>query len=114
MAEIDEQTVRRVAELARLELGDDEVARLAGELEAILGHFEQLEDVDLEAAEERADDEDRSAIRADAPGTEPLAFGPDEMAPDWRGGHFVVPRLPGLGGTGDGGTDAGGDEGEGS
>lgn len=106
MAEIDESTVRRVAELARLELDEDEVERLVEELGSILGHFEQLEEVDLEEGEE-VEPDGPPATRADAPGTDPLAFGPGQMAPDWRGGYFVVPRLPGLGGPGDRGAEDG-------
>lgn len=112
MAEIDESTVRRVAELARLELEEDEVERLVEELGSILSHFEQLEEVELEEGEELERD-GPPVTRADAPGTDPLAFGPGEMAPDWRGGYFVVPRLPGLGDPGDReAEDPGGPEGE--
>lgn len=98
MAEIDESTVRRVAELARLELEEDEVERLVQEMGSILGHFERLEEVDLE--EEGPDREGPPVTRADAPGSDALALDPEELAPDWRGGYFVVPRLPGLGGSG--------------
>ncbi|WP_263411230.1 Asp-tRNA(Asn)/Glu-tRNA(Gln) amidotransferase subunit GatC [Terriglobus tenax] len=38
--------VRRVAELAQLELQDDEVARMQKDLNAILGHIDQLNELD--------------------------------------------------------------------
>jgi len=38
--------VRRVAELALLELQDDEVARMQKDLNAILGHIDQLNELD--------------------------------------------------------------------
>ncbi|MGO4210616.1 aspartyl/glutamyl-tRNA amidotransferase subunit C, partial [Terriglobus sp. YAF25] len=38
--------VRRVAELALLELKDDEVARMQKDLNAILGHIDQLNELD--------------------------------------------------------------------
>ncbi|MHB1303480.1 MAG: Asp-tRNA(Asn)/Glu-tRNA(Gln) amidotransferase subunit GatC [Acidiphilium sp.] len=45
---LDPATVRRIAKLARIRLEDDEVPRLAGELNAILGYVEQLSAVDVE------------------------------------------------------------------
>lgn len=44
---ISEEDVRHVAMLARIELTDDRVATLAVELSAILGHIEELKDLDL-------------------------------------------------------------------
>ena len=45
---IDREQVLHVARLARLELSDEEVERIAGELSAILGHVERIEALDLE------------------------------------------------------------------
>lgn len=98
VSEIDEQKVREVARLARLGLGDGEAARLAREMSGILGHFDALDRLEGEgeaAGPQGRDLEPRT--RADAPGPDPLAYGPEDMAPDWRGGFFVVPRLPALG-----------------
>lgn len=39
---MDEHTVRHVAKLARLELSDDEVKRMVGELSKITGHIAEL------------------------------------------------------------------------
>jgi aspartyl-tRNA(Asn)/glutamyl-tRNA(Gln) amidotransferase subunit C len=44
---VDQATVRRVARLARLKVKDEELPRLAGELNAILGWIEQLNEVDV-------------------------------------------------------------------
>ncbi len=44
---VDEKTVRRVARLARIKVQDDDVPRLAGELNAILSFVEQLNEVDV-------------------------------------------------------------------
>jgi aspartyl-tRNA(Asn)/glutamyl-tRNA(Gln) amidotransferase subunit C len=44
---VDEKTVKRVARLARLKVQDQDVPRLAGELNAILGFIEQLNEVDV-------------------------------------------------------------------
>ena len=45
---VDETTVRRVAKLARVRITDDEASTLQGELNAILGWIEQLNEVDVE------------------------------------------------------------------
>ena len=48
---VDADTVRRVANLARVAVADDEVERLQGELNAILAFVEQLAEVDVEGVE---------------------------------------------------------------
>ena len=45
---IDREQVLHVARLARLELSDEEVERMTGELSAILGHVERIGQLDLE------------------------------------------------------------------
>ena len=48
---LDAATVRRIARLARIRVGDEEVATLQGELNANLGYVEQLAEVDVEGVE---------------------------------------------------------------
>ena len=48
---VDAATVRRIAHLARIAVGDDEVEHLKGELNAILDFVEQLGEVDVAAVE---------------------------------------------------------------
>jgi aspartyl-tRNA(Asn)/glutamyl-tRNA(Gln) amidotransferase subunit C len=48
---VDIETVRRVARLARIAVTDDEAARMAGELNQILGFVEQLNEVDVTGVE---------------------------------------------------------------
>ena len=45
---IDREEVLHVARLARLELSEDEVTKMAGELSAILGHIEKIGELDLD------------------------------------------------------------------
>jgi aspartyl-tRNA(Asn)/glutamyl-tRNA(Gln) amidotransferase subunit C len=45
---IDREQVLHVARLARLQLTDDEVERMAGELSSILDHIETISGLDLE------------------------------------------------------------------
>jgi aspartyl-tRNA(Asn)/glutamyl-tRNA(Gln) amidotransferase subunit C len=48
---VDSATVKRVARLARLKVNDEDVPRLAGELNAILSFVEQLNEVDVSNVE---------------------------------------------------------------
>lgn len=48
---VDDATVKRVARLARLKVKDEDVPQLAGELNAILGFIEQLNEVDVSNVE---------------------------------------------------------------
>jgi aspartyl-tRNA(Asn)/glutamyl-tRNA(Gln) amidotransferase subunit C len=48
---LDAATVRRIASLARIHVGDAEIATLQTELNAILGWIEQLNEVDVEGVE---------------------------------------------------------------
>ncbi|NLX10756.1 MAG: Asp-tRNA(Asn)/Glu-tRNA(Gln) amidotransferase subunit GatC [Chloroflexi bacterium] len=46
---IDRQTVEHIAELAKLELTEDEIELFAGQLSAILEYVERLQTVDTDA-----------------------------------------------------------------
>jgi aspartyl-tRNA(Asn)/glutamyl-tRNA(Gln) amidotransferase subunit C len=48
---IDKDTVVKVARLARIAVSDDEAEALRGELNAILGFVEQLNEVDVDGVE---------------------------------------------------------------
>src|SRR5919202_3342245 len=48
---VDEATVRHIARLARIAVGDEEVRAFAPELNNILGWVEQLQEVDVEGVE---------------------------------------------------------------
>jgi len=48
---VDQATVKRVAHLARLKVKDEDLAKLAGELNGILGWIEQLNEVDVSKVE---------------------------------------------------------------
>lgn len=48
---VDLQTVKRVARLARIAVSEDDAARMTGELNAILGFVEQLNEVDVSGVE---------------------------------------------------------------
>jgi aspartyl-tRNA(Asn)/glutamyl-tRNA(Gln) amidotransferase subunit C len=48
---IDTDTARRIAQLARIRVGEEELPAIAGELSAIVGWVEQLGEVDVEGVE---------------------------------------------------------------
>lgn len=65
---IDREQVLHVARLARLELSDEEVSRMAGELSSILGHIERISELDLEGVPPTTHVvEVANALRADVP-----------------------------------------------
>ncbi len=45
---LDADTIRRIATLARIRVGEDEVTKLQGELNGILAWIEQLNEVDTD------------------------------------------------------------------
>jgi aspartyl-tRNA(Asn)/glutamyl-tRNA(Gln) amidotransferase subunit C len=48
---VDIDTVKRVARLARIAVGPEDAARMTGELNAILGFVEQLNEVNVDGVE---------------------------------------------------------------
>lgn len=48
---VDTNTVKRVAKLARIAINDEAADRMTGELNAILGFVEQLNEVDVNGVE---------------------------------------------------------------
>jgi len=48
---VDTATVKRVARLARIAVDEDDAERMTGELNAILGFVEQLDEVDVSGVE---------------------------------------------------------------
>jgi aspartyl-tRNA(Asn)/glutamyl-tRNA(Gln) amidotransferase subunit C len=93
---LDAATVRRVANLARLRLEENEVAKLQAELNGILGWIEQLQQVDTEGVEPMAGGapgETRLRWRADAVTDGGIADAVLANAPDREGEYFGVPKV---------------------
>lgn len=86
--------VRHVATLARLELDEAEVARFQGELNAILGHFHDLDGLDLSGVNPATVAVPLTNVMADdAPGetlSRPEAL---KNAPLAKAGLFIVPMI---------------------
>ncbi len=65
---IDREQILHVARLARLQLSDREVERMAGELSHILEHVERISELDLEGVEPTSHVVDvANALRPDEP-----------------------------------------------
>jgi aspartyl-tRNA(Asn)/glutamyl-tRNA(Gln) amidotransferase subunit C len=89
---IDRQQVLHVARLARLELSEDEVERMSGELSGILEHVERMNELELDGVEPTSHVVVlENVLRAD----EPRPSWPRERvldeAPDSAEGAFRVP-----------------------
>lgn len=62
------EEVQHIANLARLELSEDELSRFRGQLSAILDYFQQLESLDTEAIPPTTNVSTRQTpLRADQP-----------------------------------------------
>lgn len=95
---IDEETVRRVANLARIAVDDKEGAHLAKELSNILGWIEQLNQVDIEGIEAMTSSVDVTLpMREDVLADGPTGGGQPENivknAPKTDDNFFVVPKV---------------------
>ena len=81
-----------MARLARLELSDDEVERMAGELSDILEHVERISALDLDGVEPTTHVvELENVLRADEPRPSLPRETALEPAPDPEDGAFRVP-----------------------
>jgi aspartyl-tRNA(Asn)/glutamyl-tRNA(Gln) amidotransferase subunit C len=98
---IDRNDVLHVAKLAALDVSEDELPQLVSQLGRIVEFVAQLTDVPAsEKAPPFQAGPARVALRSDVVAAEPLALPPAEMAPEFRAGLFVVPRLGAMEGEG--------------
>jgi aspartyl-tRNA(Asn)/glutamyl-tRNA(Gln) amidotransferase subunit C len=91
---ISRDTIRHIAGLAELAVSDAEAEALAGQLDRIVGFVAQLERADVPADTPlHIAGPDRVALRDDVVAPQALARTPEMLAPDFRQGLYVVPRL---------------------
>jgi aspartyl-tRNA(Asn)/glutamyl-tRNA(Gln) amidotransferase subunit C len=94
---LDTATVRRVAALARIRLPEEEVLRVQGELNGILGWIEQLQAVDAEGVEPMAGGTPQGIaampMRDDVVTDGGIAEKILANAPDREGAYFGVPKV---------------------
>ncbi|MBF0095534.1 MAG: Asp-tRNA(Asn)/Glu-tRNA(Gln) amidotransferase subunit GatC [Alphaproteobacteria bacterium] len=91
---LDKATVRNIAFLARIDVPDEELAPLAGELSAILGFIEQLREVDTTGVEPMASVAEMGLFqRADVVADGAVPAKVLANAPDAAEGFFLVPKV---------------------
>jgi aspartyl-tRNA(Asn)/glutamyl-tRNA(Gln) amidotransferase subunit C len=94
---ISEQDVRRVADLANLALREDEVARMAHDLDGILSHIDKLNELDTANVEPMAqvlfDAEETATLREDRERPSLTNAEAVANAPVTGGGYYKVPRV---------------------
>jgi aspartyl-tRNA(Asn)/glutamyl-tRNA(Gln) amidotransferase subunit C len=86
--------IEGIAHLSRLDLGEAELSRFVGQLEAILGYVEALNKLDLAGVEPTTHVSAlENRLREDE--TRPTLAEPDveRMAPEFKAGSFRVPRI---------------------
>ena len=91
---IDKDTARRVAHLARIEVAEEELDALAGELSGILNFMEQLAEVDVEGVTPMTSVTPMELYQRKDDVTEGNM--PERVlknAPDAREGFFAVPKV---------------------
>lgn len=91
---LDPATVRRIAKLARIHVEDDDVTRLRGELNGILGWIEQLQEVDVDGVQPLTGAAQMALrMREDAVTDGGIPERVLLNAPDRAGGFYAVPKV---------------------
>ena len=91
---VDRETVVRVARLARLQVPEDELDTLAGELSNIIGWIEQLDEVNTDGIEPMASVADmRLRWREDEVTDGGIQEKVTSNAPDSQNDMFSVPKV---------------------
>jgi aspartyl-tRNA(Asn)/glutamyl-tRNA(Gln) amidotransferase subunit C len=94
---ITDEEVRRVAELASLALRDDEVQRMAKDLDSILSHMDKLNELDLTGVEPMAqvlfNAEETATLREDRERPSLTNAEALQNAPVSGSGYYKVPRV---------------------
>jgi aspartyl-tRNA(Asn)/glutamyl-tRNA(Gln) amidotransferase subunit C len=96
MGRISLDDVRKVAELARLEVPDNKIATYTGQLERILDYVAHLQQVDTEGVPETTRAvEVPNVTRLDAVETTDIREDLLELSPQREGDFYRVPRILG-------------------
>ncbi|MEZ5865608.1 MAG: Asp-tRNA(Asn)/Glu-tRNA(Gln) amidotransferase subunit GatC [Geminicoccaceae bacterium] len=91
---LDKATVRKISELARIEVPESDLEPLAQELSAIIGWIEQLAEVDTDnVAPMRSVMPITHAWRADEVTDGGIQEAMTRNAPSAHDGYFVVPKV---------------------
>ncbi|HEV8400187.1 MAG TPA: Asp-tRNA(Asn)/Glu-tRNA(Gln) amidotransferase subunit GatC [Gemmatimonadales bacterium] len=91
---VTREDVLRIAQLAELEVDEDSLPTLVEQMSRILDYVAQLSAATgNNGLRPFVPGPDAIRFRPDEENPWPLAVGPDELAPVFKGGFFVVPKL---------------------
>jgi len=91
---VSREEVLRIAQLAELDVEEEALPTLAEQMSRILDYAAQLSAVPANGTVRVfVPGPDAIRFRADEVTPSGLAFGPEEFAPDFKEGFFVVPKL---------------------
>lgn len=95
---LDKSTVRNIAELARIEVREDELDHLAGELSGILTFVEQLAEVNTDGVEPMSSVADltlpmRKDVVTDGGYADAVLVNAVDAIREDEGGFFTVPKV---------------------
>ena len=94
MSKITAEDVRKVAQLARLDLPDDQIATYTDQLEKILAYVAQLEQIDTTNVPPTTRAvEVVNVTREDDVAATPVRTELLDLAPDREGDFFKVPKI---------------------
>ncbi len=86
--------VKRIAHLARIEIGDEEALATQGQLNGIFQLIEQMQAVDTAGIEPMAHAQDLSQrLRSDAVSEENRRAAFQAVAPETEAGLYLVPKV---------------------
>jgi len=91
---VSREEVLRIAQLAELDVEEEAWPDLVAQMSRIIDYVAQLSAVPANGGlRPFVPGPDAIRFRADEVTPSGLAFGPDEFAPDFKEGFFVVPKL---------------------
>lgn len=91
---IDEKEIAKIAEIARIDLSEDEKAEFSKQLTDMIEYVEKIKALDTSGVEPADNiinltNVTRDDIVEESPGTDAI----EKIAPDFAKGHIVVPRI---------------------
>ena len=95
MARMQKEDIEHLATLARIELSEEEIAKLGEEFTAILGYVEQLNDILADAEEEKEVGLHYNVLREDTDPHEPGIYTEKllDAAPKRDGAYISVKKI---------------------
>ncbi|HXH62774.1 MAG TPA: Asp-tRNA(Asn)/Glu-tRNA(Gln) amidotransferase subunit GatC [Gemmatimonadales bacterium] len=90
--------VRKIAQLAELDVAEEQLPELVSQMSRIVDYIAQLAQVPAsETAKPFVTGPDAIRFRADEVRPWPMAFSAKDLAPAFKNGFFLVPKLDAFG-----------------